>query len=1372
MKNFKKMSKACLAFVLSAGMVLTGVQIPQSQQTVIADETQQEDFVIENGVLTKYTGTSPHVVIPDGVEVISGAFYWNEKIETVYIPDSVHTIEDYAFWRCSNLCEVRFSEGLKVLGVGAFAYTAIQEADLSKTEITAVGINAFQNCGELTYAALPDTVLTIGKSAFENDVNLSECVVNEGVVEIGAGAFGSCGKLEEIYLPTTLRSIGSYAFSGCETIQKLVVPEGIETLTEGVFYGLNSLTDITLPQSLKSIQSRALAGGQSLGEIFLTLKKITIPAGVESIANSAFAYCALTNVYGAAGSEAESYFTDYENGRHKTVSFEAVSLELPTTSVDTDVELPEISLEYEGRNSDFNIVNGILCDYTGTENVVIVPDGVTKIDNSAFNDNKTAIRIVLPEGVEAIGDFAFSGCHALQEIVLPSTLKTIGTSAFQDCFNLLKLQLPDSVTVIPEKMCFECPSLLQLEFGNAITKISNSAFDSANGSATTPVVHSLKFPETLTEIGDSAFPAWDGLVELELPDSLTSIGSYAFYKNYALTEVSIPAGVKVLSTKAFADNILLKSLHLQNGLEELGSGSFVCTYKLTSVYIPKSVKKAGTNLFGTGNNTSSITTIYGEKGSYAQTDIAENYNIAFSKLTEDEAKAQDALANQKKTPLPKAEKKEPEKKPEKQEKEYISITTAKQLDAIRNDLDGNYRLDADIDLTNAVATGGSLDVNGFGWLPIGVDKDSDSFSAFTGTFDGNGHSISGLSIRGNSNYTINGLFGAVDGTVKNLTLKNCDIEVYTNVTRGAGRAYGAIAGVVGYGSDEALIENCTVEGTVCYLGKSDITEDGLSIGGITGQLLSGTITDTQNRADILYKSTAIEYAIAPANHTIGGICGFKQAGDIINCSNIGTIMSNRALFCKLDLADELGGTNDYIQDIVDSIMGSGGIQIYNYTGGICGYAQGAGIISTTYNKGNVTNKSAITFKGYSLKIQRGFTEAGGIVGSMYSATRLYDCYNTGDIFSDCNIDSWISIIEDEFFDVQAPSTNNYSYAAGIVGTMNNGLIKRCFNTGTITGKEEQTYGIANGSGVVAYCRYIGSDSTNKGFTAYDDSLRRCKSMTTEESSLFGVMVNDTDTYRRYGFGDKWILGGSMEYPQLIDNMESEVTGCEWTGTTPAKTAYDYAQGLDTDGLKVNLTLAGNNTPITLDILSGRVQGYNSRQAGTQTLTAEIFGKTVSFDVTVAEKIKKSDLEPSPSPSASSAPTESPATSDEPSESPTTSDEPSASPSTSDEPSASPTTSTEPSVSPTTSTEPTESPTVSDTPSEPPTTETPAQGIPGDADLDESVTLNDVLIILKAAVGIESIDQETIAYKNADVDNDGSITLSDCILVLKIAVGIN
>ena len=120
----------------------------------------------------------------------------------------------------------------------------------------------------------------------------------------------------------------------------------------------------------------------------------------------------------------------------------------------------------------------------------------------------------------------------------------------------------------------------------------------------------------------------------------------------------------------------------------------------------------------------------------------------------------------------------------------IEIDTAADLQAIKNDLGGNYILTADIDFQNGPYT------------PIGTLD-----APFTGTFDGDGHTISNLTLASDDNFQ--GLFGVNKGTIRNVKMdESCTIS---------GNAYvGAIAG-----KNYGVVENCISQATVSYLKSSN-----------------------------------------------------------------------------------------------------------------------------------------------------------------------------------------------------------------------------------------------------------------------------------------------------------------------------------------------------------------------------------------------------------------------------------------------------------------------------------------------------------------------------------------------------------------------
>ena len=79
---------------------------------------------------------------------------------------------------------------------------------------------------------------------------------------------------------------------------------------------------------------------------------------------------------------------------------------------------------------DFVIVKGVLKKYKGTDNEVIIPDGVKRIGKEAFYDCENLTSITIPNGVTSISDKAFQLCTGLASITIPDSVTSIGDEAF------------------------------------------------------------------------------------------------------------------------------------------------------------------------------------------------------------------------------------------------------------------------------------------------------------------------------------------------------------------------------------------------------------------------------------------------------------------------------------------------------------------------------------------------------------------------------------------------------------------------------------------------------------------------------------------------------------------------------------------------------------------------------------------------------------------------------------------------------------------------------------------------------------------------------------------------------------------------------
>ena len=159
-----------------------------------------------------------------------------------------------------------------------------------------------------------------------------------------------------------------------------------------------------------------------------------------------------------------------------------------------------------------------------------------------------------------------------------------------------------------------------------------------------------------------------------------------------------------------------------------------------------------------------------------------------------------------------------------------------------------------------------IDLSGIDWTPIGIDYNHQ----YTGTFDGGGHTITGMKITGNDQYA--GLFGYIGsgGTVKNVVLENVQIT--------SDNQYAYVGGVAGY--SEGNIENCSVSGNVSGNSHSNSTSN--FVGGVVGQQYGGTITECTSSA------------IVDGRNEVGGVAGkTDNRATLTACYATGNVTAER-----------------------------------------------------------------------------------------------------------------------------------------------------------------------------------------------------------------------------------------------------------------------------------------------------------------------------------------------------------------------------------------------------------------------------------------------------------------------------------------------
>ena len=357
----------------------------------------------------------------------------------------------------------------------------------------------------------------------------------------------------------------SSPYSGNVVIPATIQYEGttysVVTIGKNAF-NKSYVTSVSIPNTVKTIEYRAFT-------VTPKLTSITIPSSVISIATNSFASSGVASIAVEEGNPV-----------------------------------------YDSRNN----CNAIIETATNTlvqgcKNTVIPNDIVSIGDYAFFQMGLTTIN--LPNSIQNIGYVAFSNNDKLSIITLPENLITIGISAFNNS-SITSITIPATVTSIGSNPFSFCSNLVSIKVAEG-----NPVYDSRNNcnaiieTSSNTLVQGCKntiIPNTITSIGDHAFYG-SPIVSINIPNSVVEIGPSAFQRCSQLLSISIPDGVTSIGVHAFSGCSKLTSINFPYSLTTIGGEAFMGT-SLTSIIIPKSVTSIGSNAF----LLSTLTSIQVEEG--------------------------------------------------------------------------------------------------------------------------------------------------------------------------------------------------------------------------------------------------------------------------------------------------------------------------------------------------------------------------------------------------------------------------------------------------------------------------------------------------------------------------------------------------------------------------------------------------------------------------------------------------------------------------------------------------------------------------------------------------------------------------------------
>lgn len=498
------------------------------------------------------------------------------------------------------------------------------------------------------------------------------------------------------------------------------------------------------------------------------------------------------------------------------------------------------------------------------------------------------------------------------------------------------------------------------------------------------------------------------------------------------------------------------------------------------------------------------------------------------------------------------------------------------LQGMATNLVSHYVLGADID---ASATSGWN--SGEGFTPVG-----NGTTAFTGSFNGLGHSITGLTINRPLEDGV-GLFGYTEGaSISNVTLTNVNIAGYSDVgaligsaswVSGKGtsvdnvHASGTISGnlsaggLIGYLANLSTLKNAT--SSVSVTGESRIdpdeeidTESPSYIGGLVGNLYNSTIEDSSATGAVTATDDPTDELGA-----IGGLVGYASGSTIRRSFATGDVKGiGEVSGSPTGYGDGVGGLVGYSGDLtVEDSYATGKVEGVNEVGGLIGNGDGVLTIARSYATGDV----------------EGDWSVGGLIGrsSEGTVTRSYATGNvTGVGFYQKQIGG---LVGQNFGDItESYATGHvtgHEDVGGLVGGNSEGDIVRSFATGNVTGiglfskQAKQTGGLVgyNHDGAIVDSYATGAVSgTDKvgGLVGWNDGDSVVSSITyaysagsvTGTTAVGGLVGDNTQGLIYDSFWDTE-TSGQPAVGVGVEGVANNVTG---KTTAEMKTLATYPQG--------------------------------------------------------------------------------------------------------------------------------------------------------------------------------------------------------------------
>ncbi|MCR5611188.1 MAG: leucine-rich repeat protein [Clostridiales bacterium] len=534
--------------------------------------------------------------IEDGTVYINEqAFENNDYIEEAILPDTVHTVNYWAFNGCTRLKKINIPEGCCRIGQYALQNTAIEELHLPASLRTIVmgfpgmhslrsitvdpdNPNYFSEDGIL-YADWSDTDGGTALICYPSEKEGDSFTPDDDVISYSWYAFTHSKHLKRVILPEGTKSIAKSMFYGSEKLSYVYIPDSVETIEHSAFFDCSSLTSVTLPAGLTTVGDYIFANVQ-LADVYFKgteeqWNEVSVDGNNENLFGAVFHYAI----------EDTSVFWGFDGGR---------------LIIDGSGEIPDVTragAPWEG------FASGV--------NEIVIADGVTRVGSGAFSGCTECTSLRISASVTSIGSGAFSDCAKLSDVCYGGTAEDWADISIGD----------DNAPL----------DAAEFHYGEA---------GLASGALSDGIRWELGFDGTLTVNGAGDMPdlaydqpaPWEDhkgrIKRVVIGDGVGRIGEYSFQGSPALTEAVIAGSVVSIGRSAFASCSVLSGVVLSEGVETIGSYAFSNCDFIAEIDIPASVTSIASDAFYSCSGLSAIRVAEGNRSYRSEGGVLYSFDMS------------------------------------------------------------------------------------------------------------------------------------------------------------------------------------------------------------------------------------------------------------------------------------------------------------------------------------------------------------------------------------------------------------------------------------------------------------------------------------------------------------------------------------------------------------------------------------------------------------------------------------------------------------------------------------------------------------------------------------------------------------------------